>query len=100
MTEAGGVSAARDSLCEFREIAVRRLGSGKVHRADVAPHDLLEVTHWGAACTVVALDSVATLCGCVLRGGDIIEIPAGDALESWRRNHGVCKPCERIAAMR
>lgn len=88
------------SAATICDIAVRRLGSGKVHRADIAPDDLLPATHWGAPCTVVALDSVATLCGVVLRGRDIIEIPEGDALDSWRRNRSVCKPCERIAEMR
>jgi hypothetical protein len=82
------------------EIAVHRLGSGKVHRANVFSGDLLPATHWGAPCTSIALDSVATLCGVVLRGRDIIQIPEGDALDSWRRNRGVCKPCERISEVR
>ena len=78
-------------------VAVRRLGSGKVHRARIAAADLLPATHWGAPCTAVALDAVATLCGVVLRGHDVIQIPEGDALDSWRRNRGVCKPCELLA---
>ena len=86
------------SAAALELIAVRKLGSGKVHRAEVAASDLLPATHCGAACTLVALDSVATLCGVVLRGHSVIQIPEGDALESWRRNRGVCKPCELLAA--
>lgn len=80
-------------------VAVRSLGSSRVHRAEVAAADLVEATHWGAPCTLVALDRVATLCGVILRRGDVIRIPA-DKLDSWRAGRNtVCVACERIEAL-
>ncbi len=80
---------------ELRSVAVRSLGSGRVHRAEVNDSDLLAATHWGAPCTVLALETVACFCGVVLKR-DVIQIPEGEALESWRRNHSICKACERV----
>lgn len=94
------MSSDRQSLIQARSVAVRALASGRVHRADVAPRDLVEATHWGAPCTLVNLDSVACLCGVVLSRRQVIRIPEGEKLDSWRRNRGVCKACERIEMLR
>lgn len=84
-----------ESRTTTQDIAIRALGSGKVHFARVDERMLYPATQWGAEYTAVT-PPIVVRCGVVLKTRPLVKIPGGESLDSWRRQKSVCRACDFI----
>jgi hypothetical protein len=78
-------------------VAVRRLGTERVHFALVMPETIRAGAHFGAPCEWIDAP-VSSWCRRTLRGR-LVHIPRGEMLDSWKRNGKVCRECVLIAQL-